>query len=460
MRKTVTILFVFALMLVFSYSIQAQPTAYTFNGDFYRYGTVDLSTGAFTSLDFFPPGSNYQPVTGDNLGTDEQYAIMTNNSFTTFYLWNINFNTLSGDSIGVVGPLASGQTTVKAIAHNSVTDTWYVISGNDFGTAAYLYTIDITTGTLTEVGQIAGANSPVGLAINCDGSAYIVDVEFGISSTPILKTLDLNTAATTAIGTDLGLADVTGYSQDLAFNPETGDLYWGAYWSSGFFSSGGSFRLIDITNGTSTEITPLGQYTSYISFSINGLCDIVPVELTSFSANVDNNLVTLNWSTATELNNSGFEIERKSQNTEWNRIGFVAGSGTTTESRSYSFVDNSLPVGSFSYRLKQIDYDGTFEYSNTVEVVTSIPVQYSLDQNYPNPFNPSTKIRFTIPEASAVSLKVFNAIGEEVANLVNEVYESGTNEIVFNASNLTSGIYFVRMEAGSFVSTRKITLLK
>ena len=83
-----------------------------------------------------------------------------------------------------------------------------------------------------------------------------------------------------------------------------------------------------------------------------------------------------------------------------------------------------------------------------------------MDQNYPNPFNPSTKIRFTIPEASVVSLKVFNAIGEEVANLVNEVYESGTNEIVFNASNLTSGIYFVRMEAGSFVSTRKITLLK
>jgi hypothetical protein len=460
MRKTVTILFVFVLMLVFSYSIQAQPTAYTFNGDFYKYGTIDLSTGAFTSLDFFPPGSNYQPLTGDNLGTDEQYAIMANNSFTTFYLWNINFNTLSGDSIGVVGTFAAGQTAVKAIAHNSVTDIWYVISGDDFGTAAYLYTIDITTGTLTTVGQIAGANSPVGLAINCDGSAYIVDVVFGISSTPILKTLDLNTASTSQIGTDLGLTDVTGYGQDLAFNPETGDLYWGAYWSSGFFSSGGSFRLIDITNGTSTEITPLGQYTSYVSFSINGLCDIVPVELTSFSANVNNNLVTLNWSTATELNNSGFEIERKSHNTDWTRIGFVAGSGTTTESRSYSFVDNSLPVGSYSYRLKQIDYDGTFEYSNTVEVVTSIPVQYSLDQNYPNPFNPSTKIRFTIPEASVVTLKVFNAIGEEVANLVNEVYESGTNEIVFNASNLTSGIYFVRMEAGSFVSTRKITLLK
>ena len=460
MCKKLTVFIAVVMMFVANYSIQAQTTAYTFNADFYKYGTVDLSTGAFTSLNFFPPGTNYQPVTGDNLGTDEQYAIMANMAFNTFYLWNINFNTLSGDSIGIVGPLAAGQTAVKAMAYNSVTDSWYVISGNDLGTAAYLYTLDITTGTLTEVGQIAGANSPVGLAINCDGSGYIVDVEFGMSSTPILKTLNLSTSATTAIGTDLGLANVTGYSQDLDFNPETGDLYWGAYWSSGFFSSGGSFRLIDITNGTSTEITPLGQYTSYISFSVNGLCDIIPVELTSFSANVNDNVVTLNWSTATEINNSGFEIERKSVNAEWTNIGFVIGSGTTTEIRNYSYQDNSVISGSYSYRLKQVDYDGTFEYSNEVYVDVTPSMDYALQQNYPNPFNPSTKIRFTIPQASVVNLTVFNAIGEQVKALVNNYYEAGSHEVIFNASNLTSGIYFVRMESGSFVSTRKITLLK
>ena len=156
-------------------------------------------------------------------------------------------------------------------------------------------------------------------------------------------------------------------------NPETGNLYWGAYWTSGFFSSGGSFRLIDVTDGTSTEILALGQYTSYISFSVNGLCDIVPVELTSFSANVNENIVTLNWSTATEINNSGFEIERKSANAEWTNIGFVAGSGSTTEIRNYSYQDNSVTSGSYSYRLKQVDYDGTFEYSNEVYAdVTSI----------------------------------------------------------------------------------------
>ena len=182
---------------------------------------------------------------------------MTNNSFTTFYLWNINFNTLSGDSIGVVGPLATGQTAVKGMGYNSLTDTWYVVSSNDFGSAAYLYTLNITDGSLTEVAQLTGANLPVALAINCDGTAYIVDVVSGISNTGILKTLDLSTGATTAIGTNIGLSSIAGYGHDMDFNPETGNLYWGAYWTSGFFSSGGSFRQIDVTTGTSTEITTI-----------------------------------------------------------------------------------------------------------------------------------------------------------------------------------------------------------
>ena len=187
---------------------------------------------------------------------------------------------------------------------------------------------------------------------------------------------------------------------------------------------------------------------------------VVPVEFTSFTANTNANAVTLNWSTATETNNSGFEIERKSTNSDWLKIGFIAGSGTTSEIRNYSFTDNSINSGSYSYRLKQIDFNGQFEYSNTIEVVTNIPAQYSLDQNYPNPFNPATKIRFVLPEASIVKLTVYNALGEEVTNLVNELFDAGSHEIVFNASNLTSGIYFVRMESGSFVSNRKITLMK
>lgn len=193
---------------------------------------------------------------------------------------------------------------------------------------------------------------------------------------------------------------------------------------------------------------------------IISVTNVLPVELTSFTAKANGHSVILNWSTATETNNQGFEIERKSQNTSWITIGFVAGSGTTTENRDYSFIDNSINSESYLYRLKQIDFNGSSEYSNIVEITANVPAEYSLSQNYPNPFNPATKIKFTLPEASLVKLKVFNSIGEEVANLVNKLYEAGSHEIVFNASNLTSGIYFVRMESGSFVSSRKITLLK
>ncbi len=436
------------------------PVAYTFDSDQYKYGTVNLSTGAFTSLNFFPQGSSMQAVTGENNGTDAQYSIVANTAFTNFYLWNINFNTLSGDSIGVVGPLAAGQTAVKGMAHNTLTATWYVVSSNDFGTAGYLYTLNVSTGALTQVGQITGANSPTSMAIDCAGNAYIVDVVSGISSTAIFKSLNLTTAAATTIGTNLGFANSTAYGHDLDFNPETGDLYWGAYWSSGFFSSGGSFRQINVTTGVSTEITPLGQYQNYVSFSINGVCTVVPVELTSFSANVNDGTVVLNWSTATELNNSGFEIERKSQNSDWMRIGFVSGSGSTTEIRKYTYSDNSVTSGSYSYRLKQVDLDGTFEYSQEVNVDVTPSMDYALQQNYPNPFNPTTKIRFTVPETSVVKLTVFNAIGEAVKDLVNNYYEVGSHEVIFNASNFASGIYFVRMESGSFVSARKITLMK
>lgn len=460
MCKKLTIFIAVLMMLSINYSIQAQATTYTFNSNIYKYGTVDLSTGAFTSLNIFPPGSNYQPVTGDNVGTDEQYAIMANNAFTTFYLWHINFSTLSGDSIGIVGPLAAGQTAVKGMAHNSLTDTWYVVSSNDFGTAGYLYTLDIATGALTQVAQLSGANLPAAMAINCDGTAYIVDIVSTTTNTAILKTINLSTAAATTIGTNLGFANVAAYGHDMDFNPETGNLYWGAYWTSGFFSSGGSFRQIDIVAGTSVEILPLGQYENYISFSVNGNCTVVPVELTSFSANVNDGIVDLNWSTATEINNLGFEIERKSENTNWTKIDFVAGAGSTTEIRNYSYSDNSVKSGSYSYRLKQVDFNGDFEYSSVVNVDVTSAMQYVLSQNYPNPFNPSTKIRFAIPEASVVKLIVYNAIGEEVESLLNNHYEAGSHEVVFNASNLTSGIYFVRMEAGSFVSTRKITLLK
>ena len=187
---------------------------------------------------------------------------------------------------------------------------------------------------------------------------------------------------------------------------------------------------------------------------------LIPVELASFTASANNNSVELNWSTATELNNSGFEVERAFLGSEFEKIGFVSGYGTSTETHSYSFVDQSLAVGSYAYRLKQVDLDGSYEYSNVVNVDVTNPVEFELSQNYPNPFNPSTTIKFAIPEATLVTLKVFNALGEEVALLVDRIMESGIHEVNFEAVGLNSGMYFYRIQAGDFTQVKKMTLLK
>ncbi len=191
----------------------------------------------------------------------------------------------------------------------------------------------------------------------------------------------------------------------------------------------------------------------------------VPVELTSFSGYVANNSVHLNWSTATETNNSGFDIERTSSLTThtqeaWEKVGFVQGSGTTTEFRSYSFVDENVSAGSYSYRLKQLDYSGVFEYSDVIEIEVGTPTKFSLEQNYPNPFNPITTLSYSIKEKTLVTLKVFDILGNEVSTLVNEEMESGYYNLKFNASSLSSGIYFYSLKAGDFVSTKKMILLK
>ena len=191
---------------------------------------------------------------------------------------------------------------------------------------------------------------------------------------------------------------------------------------------------------------------------------VVPVELTSFAATTDNKNVNLNWSTATELNNSGFQIERSS-GSEYQVVGFVAGHGTTTEVQNYSYVDQNVNAGSYTYRLKQVDFDGTFEYSNAIEVDILGIKEFALGQNYPNPFNPSTKINFSLAVDSKVSLKIFDVLGQEVATLINGQLAAGSQEVSFNASSLNSGVYFYRIDADGidgqkFSSVRKMILTK
>ncbi len=141
-------------------------------------------------------------------------------------------------------------------------------------------------------------------------------------------------------------------------------------------------------------------------------------------------------------------------------IGYVAGFGTTTEPKSYSYIDSKLETGNYTYRLKQIDFDGSYEYSDEVNVLVELPMEYSLDQNYPNPFNPSTTIKYSIAEDGFVKLAIYNMLGEEVTTLVNTTQKAGKYEVNFNASNLASGVYVYRIESANFNAVKKLMLMK
>lgn len=193
---------------------------------------------------------------------------------------------------------------------------------------------------------------------------------------------------------------------------------------------------------------------------------IVPVELTSFTGKYVGNTVQLKWSTATELNNLGFDIQRSAEGNRFVTIGFLQGKGTTTESNNYSYVDRAIsPNTQYSYRLKQIDFDGSYDYSEPVNLGKSLPVDFELSQNFPNPFNPSTKISFSLPVNSNVSLDIYNLIGEKVMTVYDGELEAGTHSYEVNGADLSSGIYIYRLTSAgengiNFTSNKKMTLLK
>jgi hypothetical protein len=185
-----------------------------------------------------------------------------------------------------------------------------------------------------------------------------------------------------------------------------------------------------------------------------------PVELQSFSAAVVNGKVNLEWTTATEKNNRGFEIERKSGNSDYLAIGFVQGAGTVTTPNHYSFVDRDNTRGLFTYRLKQVDFDGKYTYSNEVTVNVPATSDFVLEQNYPNPFNPSTKINYSVPNGARVKLILYDILGNQVKELSDEFKEAGNYSYMLNADGLSSGVYIVRLIAGTTKKVIKITLAK
>jgi len=298
----------------------------------------------------------------------------------------------------------------------------------NFGAGSYSVTVvDNTASTLT---------------IQNDFSYLVYGTYFG-KGYELTNTLE--TVPQVYVHVKMKIFDATEYS-GLSFN--TLISQWDIqdyYYTTPFTDNQTIYTNVD---ETSTLDTPIGNP--------------LPVELVSFIAKVKDKSVILNWKTATELNNYGFDIERSSASpgTSWKTIGFVEGNGNSNSPKEYSFTDKDVRSSNYIYRLKQIDNDGRYEYSPNISVVISTPADYTLAQNFPNPFNPSTTIKFSIPESGVVKLTIYNPLGEEIKILVEEQREAGSYTELFEASEMNSGIYFYKLEVNDFIQIKKMILLK
>ncbi len=230
--------------------------------------------------------------------------------------------------------------------------------------------------------------------------------------------------------------------------------------------SGHLIDLVEMGNNDGSGFAYAGTGNNGLYY--NRISDItIPVELTAFTANSVGQSVHLYWQTASETNNSGFEVQRN-DGSDFTSIGFIDGKGTTSQLQEYSFVDDGLVPGLYTYRLKQIDYNGTSAYSNIVEVSVGLPNEYALNQNYPNPFNPSTRISYNIPVTSSVKLELYTVTGSKIATLVNGQQDAGYFTVDLNADllDLSTGVYFYRFSAADnntgkqFIETKKILYMK
>jgi len=391
-----------------------------------------------------------------------------NNGLTSNKVWSLavsDSNIFVGTATGGVFRLTVNDTNWTAVNTGITNSSVYslVVSGSNI---------------------FAGTGGGVFLSTN-SGTSWTA-VNTGLTNTLItaLAVSDANLFAGTAGGgiflsTNNGTswtAVNTGITSNYvyAFAVSDRNVFAGTSTKGIFLSTNNGTNWTDVNQGLTVinvrSLTVLG--TNLFAGTYSGgvwrrsLYEMIPVELTSFTANVNGIDVILNWTTATETNNQGFEIERQVDNRQysaasWEKIGYVAGFGTTTETKSYSYTDDNISAGKYVYRLKQIDYDGTFEYSNEIEVEIGLtPSEFALEQNYPNPFNPNTVIKYSILEEGFVTLEVYNLLGEKVASLVNEMQEAGRYDINFDASNLSSGIYVYSLRSGKFTSVKKMLLLR
>ena len=324
-----------------------------------------------------------------------------------------------------------------------------------------------TTGVTTAI-QLAPSYPSVKLVMPAGSNSYTQAFSGDIINSPVVVT---------GAGTD---SNQTGYEIEFySIDPISGSNL--SSFSNGYIA--GQLAFISNTFNCSFDYarsiarvkgSENGNWDFYNGFGEIQTKDVVeslPVELTSFIGIVINDNILLSWKTATEVDNYGFEVQRLQNNNNtklhdsdlnWKKVGFVWGAGNSNSLKEYNFVDSKInSAGNYSYRLKQIDNDGTFSYSNVIEIEVT-PGKYELYQNYPNPFNPTTNIKFSLAEESRVEINIYNMLGEKVIELVNGDFEAGSQQIQLNAtaSGLASGTYIYSIETKNFRAVKKMILMK
>ena len=455
--------------------------SFTFNMDcVIEYGGVYINNK--TGISFIVPEGNTLTLQRSYFGGSSDMTGSVSTDFTVTINGTVDFDDLDGtgsalninnSAISTVNIGSTGVLNFNAYsALNSTAGSNVINNAGTINAVSALSIPEATTLSLTGNGKIVGSGSgtfTVATSLNAPSAVDVLGAKItsaaDMGSTTVTVGFDPQTGGgNTGIGRyyDITPATNSGLNATLVFPYQESEIGSIAEEDLRMFKSedGGTTWTMEggiVDAGANTvTITGIDAFSRWTLADVNAQ---LPVELTSFTASSAEGKVNLSWATATEVNNYGFEIERKAEGTEFEVVGKIQGAGNSNTVRAYSFVDESISAGKYSYRLKQIDIDGKFSYSNILDVEV-MPASFSLNQNYPNPFNPSTKISYSLATDSKVMLKVYNILGAEVLTLVNETQKAGAHTIQFNASNLPSGVYIYRLQADNFTATRKLTLLK
>ena len=447
------------------------------DGSIVNLGTsVIQGNGGFTVSDFG----------GINSAQDSGFVqnLLTTGAISLSSLGNYGYNGTTTQLAGILIPSAingflidnaAGVTMSKNL---QVNDYVNIVNG-DLNLAENILTLgadavltetagNAITGTTGKITTTRNLNAPSGINIGGLGAALTTTSNLGVT------TIERTHAAASGNGNNgilrvfrIAPANNTGLNATLRFYYADSELNGLNEATLTLFKSptgaNNTWNGVGGTVNTTDNYVELSGLDDFSYWTLGDSNNPIPVELISYNAYTNNGSINLLWSTASELNNVGWEIEKKSglsEDEHWNKIGFVKGIGTTNEIQNYSFNVKNEEIGKYYYRLKQIDLDGSYNYSNQIEVLITGPTEFALYQNYPNPFNPTTTINFEIPKSSFINISVYNTIGEKVVTLANELFEAGRYTRTFDASEFSTGLYIYRLSSDDAVFTKKMLLVK